>query len=143
MANTFGTFLDTLHRLESAEREKEVLQLQRDSERQRLEREIKQIAADAAAAKAAVQDRMSAKWDRYLTQAEAWPQSEVFSIAKMLLAASGATMPVKTVMAKSGLSQESFFGALLAGRDKGIFQISDEGPEPVVNLTKLGSTLVG
>jgi len=76
-------------------------------------------------------------------QAAAWPQSEIFSIGKMLLAAGGSAMPVRAVMAKSGLSQESFFGALLAGRDKGIFQINEKGPEPLVNLTKLGSALIG
>jgi hypothetical protein len=51
-------------------------------------------------------------------------------------------MRVKTVMAKSSLSQESFFGALLAGRDKGIFEINEQGPEPVVKLTSLGSALI-
>jgi hypothetical protein len=96
MANTFGTFLDTLHRLESTSRHDH----------------------------------------------GAWPQSEIFSIGKTLLAASGTAMRVKTVMAKSSLSQESFFGALLAGRDKGIFEINEQGPEPVVKLTSLGSALI-
>jgi hypothetical protein len=96
MANTFGTFLDTMHRLESSPRH-----------------------------------------DR-----GAWPQSEIFSIGKMLMAAGDTAMPLKTVMAKSGLSQESFFGALLTGRDKGIFQINEEGSEPVVKLTSLGSALI-
>jgi hypothetical protein len=96
MANTFGTFLDTMHRLESSPRHNR----------------------------------------------EAWPQSEVFSIGKMLLAAGGTTMPVKAVMAKSGLSQESFFGAVLAGRDKGIFEINEQGPEPLIKLPSLGSALI-
>jgi hypothetical protein len=129
MADTFGTFLETLHRLESAKRGKNAFE---EAERQAREqgREFK----------TAMQERA---WDLSFKPAEALQQSAIFSIGKRLLAAGGTAMPVKAVMAKSGLSQESFFGALLAGRDKGIFQITEEGPEPVVNLTKLGSALIG
>jgi len=98
MANTFGTFLSTIKRLESSSR----------------------------------------------PDHGGWPQSEVFAIGKMLLASgANAAMPIKAAMSSSGLPQEAFFGAVVAGRDKGIFQIDEQGPEPVVSLTGLGRSLVG
>jgi hypothetical protein len=39
------------------------------------------------------------------------------------------------------VSQEDFVGALLTGRDKGLFEIDDTPDEPVVKLTKLGGSL--
>lgn len=96
MANTFGTFLSTIQRLESA----------------------------------------SPRSDH-----AGWPQSEVFGIAKML-ASGGAAMPLKAVMNSSDLPHEAFFGAVIAGRDKGIFEVNEQGPEPVLSLTGLGRSLV-
>jgi hypothetical protein len=160
MADTFGTFLDTLQRLEGGKQEKLASdprpppappappsptsdrQLQLEIEKTPLAiLEFEQTQA-ATRKMALAQERSYAQWDRLL-KAEALPQSDIFSIGKVLLAAGGAATPVKTLLAKSGLPQESFFGALLVGRDKGIFQINEEGAEPVVNLTKLGSALIG
>jgi hypothetical protein len=90
------------------------------------------------AARAPQVARQARAADRKLMIAEL----KVFSIAKMLLAVGGAAMPEQELMAKSGLSQESFRRALLAGCEKGIFQINEERPEAAVNLTEMGSTLV-
>jgi hypothetical protein len=97
MANTFGTFLGTIQKLESTPSR---------------------------------------------SASVGWPQTEVFGIAKMLLASGAGAMPVKAAMGSSDLPPEAFFGAVVAGRDKGIFEVNEQGPEPVLSLTGLGKSLV-
>jgi hypothetical protein len=96
MANTFGTFLDTLHQLEQAPR----------------------------------------------TQSSGWPEKDVYRIARMLMPMQPHGLPIRAAMAESALPQADFFGAIVAGRDKGIFLVDETGPEPMLTLTPLGRTLV-
>jgi hypothetical protein len=95
-ANTFGTFLDTVRKLEQGPQGPGV---------------------------------------------RGWPEKAVFQIAKTLLSSDG-TQPVRATMGSSGLPQDEFLGALVAGRDKGIFEVDETADEPVLRLTKLGRTLV-
>jgi hypothetical protein len=95
-ANTFGTFLDTVRKLESG---------------------------------------------RTTQTSSGWPEKEVFLIAKTLLSDNG-RQPLKVTMSTSGLPQEVFLGALIAGQDKGLFKVDEETEEPVLTLTKLGRVLV-
>lgn len=95
-ANTFGTFLDTVRKLES---------------------------------------------EPQAQGARGWPEKEVYHIAKTLLSGDGA-QPVRATMNSSGLPQDVFLGALVAGRDKGIFEVDETADEPLLKLTKLGRTLV-
>ena len=69
-----------------------------------------------------------------------WPEQEVFKIAKELTA--GGDVQLKQVMNRVGLPQDVFLGAVVAGRDKGLFEIDEAADEPVLKLTKLGRSFV-
>jgi|SRR5437763_16957137 len=91
-ANTFGTFLDTFRRLESA--------------------------------------------GNYAPSA--WPEKEVFLIAKTLAASPTGRMLLKETMTRAKLPQDTFLGALVAGQDKHLFEIDASADEPILVLTKVG-----
>jgi hypothetical protein len=67
-----------------------------------------------------------------------WPEKQVFLIAKTLATSPGGRMPVKETMARANLPQDAFLGALVAGRDKNLFEIDESGDEPILALTKVG-----
>ena len=69
-----------------------------------------------------------------------WPEKAVLMIAQYLRNEKGSA-PLGQVRDRVDLSQEDFLGALMAGRDKGLFTIDEEPDEPVVKLTKLGTSL--
>jgi hypothetical protein len=69
-------------------------------------------------------------------------EPDVFTIARMLAKAGGST-PLKSLMNELNVSGEALFGAVVAGRDKGLFEIDEEPDEPVLRLSKLGRSLAG
>jgi hypothetical protein len=92
-ANTFGTFLETLRKLESSR---------------------------------GTSGRSS--------------ESEMLMIAQ-LLRTKGGSASIGEVRNNIDMSQESFLGAVVSGRDKGLFKIDEQSDDPIVELTKLGSSL--
>jgi hypothetical protein len=69
------------------------------------------------------------------------PDKDVLTIALFLRNNNGSAS-VGTARDGVDLSQEGFLRALLAGRDKGLFEIVEGPDEAVVNLTKLGMSIV-
>lgn len=69
----------------------------------------------------------------------AWPQAEVLAVARALIAGGGAA-PLKAVMGQVHLPPDVFLGAVVAGRDKGLFSLDEAEDSPVLGLTKLGRT---
>ena len=69
-----------------------------------------------------------------------WPESEVFAIAKLLVR-TGGSAPSKMISSELKFPQGALLGAVVAGRDKGIFEIDETLDEPVLRLTKLGRSL--
>jgi hypothetical protein len=71
-----------------------------------------------------------------------FPESEVLQIAKTL-AGSGGQLPLRAAMGQAGLADTVFFRAVLAGRDKGIFDIDETSNQAVLKLSKLGYGFAG
>lgn len=92
-ANTFGTFLQTLKTLESAQQ-----------------------------------------------PSTSWPDKDVYAIANVLVERSGSA-PLKTLIEAMKIAPTAFASAVIAGREKGMFEVDDEPEEPVLKLTKLGRAL--
>lgn len=74
-------------------------------------------------------------------QEAASTDSEVFLVAKTLARHSG-PVPVQLAMRESGLNQETFFRAVLAGKDRRLLEIEEDEVEPKLKLTSLGRSFV-
>ncbi|MFL9826794.1 hypothetical protein [Rhodoplanes sp. SY1] len=68
--------------------------------------------------------------------------ADILAVARMVVPAPDGA-PVGAIRDRVTLAPDAFFGAVLAGRDKGVFELDDTGTEPVLKLTRLGRSLAG
>jgi hypothetical protein len=71
-----------------------------------------------------------------------WTETDLLTIAKSLAGSNGSA-PVKVVMNNVGLPTEIFLAAMVAGRERSLFEIDEAPDEPLLKLTKLGRSFVG
>ena len=68
-------------------------------------------------------------------------EADVLSIARVLMNEDGAE--VRTLAAELNRLPKDLLAGVVAGRDKGLFEIDQTADEPIVKLTKFGRSFAG